>query len=314
MRPLEQWDESDLDALVDSGVQESLTLDYKWSASLSKTDNNKKNEISKDVAAFANSAGGRIIYGIKEADQLPQAVDDGSDGTDITREWLEQIINSLIKPRIDGIIIKPILLKSQGWAFVVDIPQSQYFAPHQSSDKKYYKRYNFSSVPMEDYEIRDVMRRSARGHPYVVFHLRTAEQIGQITEFIIDVSIGNRSDEPVLYSTIMILIDKLLVIDGETLPEMSITELAPKEINGRATTLVCFAQNWSVPAKMPLYKERAYAMGTMKLRASQSGLYVLGYTISCPGYSGNSVGTFTIHNGQIASHNPELRIFSTDVI
>jgi len=33
-------------------------------------------------------------------------------------------------------------------------------APHQAYDHRYYKRYNFQSIPMEDYEVRDLMRRS----------------------------------------------------------------------------------------------------------------------------------------------------------
>ena len=45
-------------------------------------------------------------------------------------------------------------------AYVVSIPQS-IRAPHQASDKKFYKRFNFESVPMEEYEIRDLARRSS---------------------------------------------------------------------------------------------------------------------------------------------------------
>ena len=38
--------------------------------------------------------------------------------------------------------------------YVVDIPQSN--IAHQAFDKRYYKRFNFISTPMEDYEIRDI--------------------------------------------------------------------------------------------------------------------------------------------------------------
>src|SRR5262249_49751212 len=33
-------------------------------------------------------------------------------------------------------------------------------APHQANHHRYYKRSNFESKPMEDYEVRDLMRRS----------------------------------------------------------------------------------------------------------------------------------------------------------
>ena len=44
-------------------------------------------------------------------------------------------------------------------AYVVYVPQSLR-APHQAGDRRYYKRYNAQSVPMEDYEVRDVARRT----------------------------------------------------------------------------------------------------------------------------------------------------------
>jgi hypothetical protein len=45
-------------------------------------------------------------------------------------------------------------------AYVVQIAQASSRAPHQANDYRYYKRFNFESTPMEDYEVRDLMRRS----------------------------------------------------------------------------------------------------------------------------------------------------------
>jgi predicted HTH transcriptional regulator len=55
----------DLQRLIDDEIQESLTLDYKASPALAK-DSKSRDELCKDVSAFANSAGGQIIYGIEE--------------------------------------------------------------------------------------------------------------------------------------------------------------------------------------------------------------------------------------------------------
>lgn len=41
---------------------------------------------------------------------------------------------------------------------MVEIPQSH--TAHQAFDKKYYKRFNFNSEPMHDYEIRDILNRT----------------------------------------------------------------------------------------------------------------------------------------------------------
>src|SRR5437773_2384506 len=98
------WDEHDILALITDQVQESLTLDYKACDSLARTDV-KKNEVSKDVSAFANSAGGVIVYGVLEDKHFPTKIDVGYNPNDISKEWLEQVINSNIQRRIDGIII-----------------------------------------------------------------------------------------------------------------------------------------------------------------------------------------------------------------
>ena len=55
----------DLQRLIDEKLPESLTLDYKASPALNKNSGGRA-ELVKDVTAFANSAGGQIIYGIPE--------------------------------------------------------------------------------------------------------------------------------------------------------------------------------------------------------------------------------------------------------
>ena len=86
------------------------------------------------------------------------------DRTQFSKEWLEQVIQR-IQPRIEGIEIIPIPLASapDHVAYAVNIPQSD--TAHQAADKRYYKRHNFMAVPMEDYELRDVMNRLT--HPII---------------------------------------------------------------------------------------------------------------------------------------------------
>jgi Putative DNA-binding domain len=156
--------------IIADEVQESLHLDYKDSRAIDK---NKKGEIAKDVSAFANSDGGMLIYGVSEKNQLPESIDGGIDfvATKCTREWLEQVINSNISPKIEGIRISSILLSQNYCLYAVAIPKS-FRGPHQSSDKKYYKRYNFESVAMEDYEINDVRNRRINVPPLVNIDLK----------------------------------------------------------------------------------------------------------------------------------------------
>jgi hypothetical protein len=155
------WTESRLQNFIRSEIEESLTLEYKSAEALDRHETRKK-EITKDVSAFANSAGGILIYGIREFDQenkrhLPERITP-IDRREYPREWVEQIIQA-IRPRIDGIVIHSVSLSSGEMhaAYVIEIPQSN--TAHQASDHRYYKRFNFQAVPMEDYEIRDVIFR-----------------------------------------------------------------------------------------------------------------------------------------------------------
>jgi predicted HTH transcriptional regulator len=147
---------AEVQALINAQVQESLHLDYKDSRALRR---DKASEIAKDVSAFANADGGIMIYGVTEAKHVPEKIDEGVDHHKLSHEWLEQIIRSHIMPRIEGLLIAPIRLSPDKSIYAVYIPKS-YRGPHQEMDsKEYFKRYDFSSVPMDDYEINDIRNR-----------------------------------------------------------------------------------------------------------------------------------------------------------
>lgn len=161
------WDQIRIQQYIDQEIEESLSLDYKAADALSRTESKKK-EITKDVSAMANSAGGIIIYGVSEHQEpekkhLPEKIDP-IDQTQFPKEWLEQIINN-VRPKISGIVIHPVPLDTgpNQVAYIVEIPQS--ITAHQATDFRYYKRFNFLSVPMADHEIKDVMGRNQ--HPTV---------------------------------------------------------------------------------------------------------------------------------------------------
>jgi hypothetical protein len=147
-----------IEEIINSNLEESINIEFKSVDALSK-ENSVKKEISKDVSAFANSDGGTIFYGINEKDHVASSYS-FIDGTVFTKEWLENIIISTIQPKIDGLIISPIRFENdlKKTIYVVKIPQSN-SAPHINGDKKYYRRFNFQSVPMEEYEIRNLYLR-----------------------------------------------------------------------------------------------------------------------------------------------------------
>jgi hypothetical protein len=107
--------------------------------------------------------GGRriLIYGLIENGHIPTAIDGGIDCNLITKEWLESVIKSRISPIIERLVVKQIPLSGAASmvAYAVEVGQATSRAPHQAYDRRYYKRFNFESAPMEDYEVRDSMRR-----------------------------------------------------------------------------------------------------------------------------------------------------------
>ncbi len=155
---LDDFTAETLQYLIENEVEENLHLDYKAGKALKKDDKGK-NEITKDISAFANSDGGIIIYGIAEENHKPAELAP-FDGNDYSKERLDQIIAN-IQPSIKGVTIFPIRLGgdvSQS-VYVVKIPRSSN-APHMATDHRYYKRNNFQSVAMEDYEVRDLFNRA----------------------------------------------------------------------------------------------------------------------------------------------------------
>lgn len=196
------WKEADVLSLITNGVKESLELDYKQCASLQRTDGKKK-EISKDVSSFANAAGGTIVYGMVEDGQLPISIDTGYDPKDISKEWLDNVISSTISPRLEQVYINQVELHTTHPGkvmYVVEIPQALARVPHQAQDKLYYKRFNFKSEPMADYEIRDVMLRSQGPDLTVVIREMSRDEEGILT---VELQIVNNGHNVAKYVTLI---------------------------------------------------------------------------------------------------------------
>ena len=155
--------------MIRDQVQESIHLDYKASKAISPKE---RDEIAKDVSAFANSDGGVLIYGVEEdkASHLPVRIDDGVDDAVCSREWIENTITSRIIPKVDDCRVVPLQVSPGRSLYVVSVPKS-IRGPHQASDKRFYKRHNFKSEPMEEYEINDVRNRRNQVSPLVTFEI-----------------------------------------------------------------------------------------------------------------------------------------------
>jgi hypothetical protein len=292
MKPPWEWDEDDLLALVASGTKESIELDYKECAALAQTDG-KKNEVSKDVSALANSAGGTIVYGMVENGHVPIRLDSGYDPSVISKEWLDQVINSRIQRRIDGVRINQVELTKTSpgkVAYVVHVPQSTR-APHQAADKRFYKRFNFESVPMEEYEVRDVSRRFEAPDLRLLFEVSeepTAQQAPEVTPPVqarvqIMPVITNDAVTPAEYIVISVFVDtRLAILRGtEEFRHVVADELT---YNGQKLPCMRLAMNWAVPGKIPVFHGVTFQLvkSPLSVRVPGPGLYLLGWQLDSP--------------------------------
>ena len=150
--------EEDIEKLISEKTEESINLEFKAAGSFD-SGSAKKREMGKDVSAFANSAGGILIYGIEEIDHIANAKS-FIDGNKFTKEWIENVLHTNIHRKIEGLEIIPIRFedKFEKTIYVIRIPESN-DAPHMAGNK-YYKRYNFKAQPMEEYEIRQLYNRT----------------------------------------------------------------------------------------------------------------------------------------------------------
>lgn len=307
------WNEEELLSLISNSVKESLHLDYKACNALQKNDDRKKDELSKDVSAFANSDGGTLIYGITEVNNVPINIDDGYDPLVITKEWIEDVITSRISRRIEGIIIHQVILLSHPGkvAYVVVIPQSVN-APHMASDHRFYKRFNFKSCPMEEYEVRDVQNRyispilslnvgySSDNITFKLPHIDD-RSINYSNPIVQNISIYNNSSKPAEYTIVMLYYDMRIKVGISSEYEKSDVILGNMPIQR-------YIHKIAIPGRMPIWKGIVFAFpGSISLEFPQyEDNFYFGWEILSPGMNKKMLkSSFELIDGKLLSVNKE---------
>ncbi len=124
---------SDLNALIDSNAPEGETLDYKGDCYAERKGNL---EIARDISAFANKNGGRIIIGVSENGE--SLVKTPIENPTVESLRIRQVSQSSIEPRIKGLEIQVVRTAEDGnkGFVVVFVPESKN-RPHMvTSDGK----------------------------------------------------------------------------------------------------------------------------------------------------------------------------------
>lgn len=138
---IDDVNEQDLQELVDQKFAESKTVEYKERLSVGSESDRKK--FLSQVSSFANAAGGHLIYGVRAADGVPEEVaglEIANPDGELLR--LEDMIRAGVRPRIPGLQIKTVTVKTDKVAIVIRIPKS-WARPHQvvfNGEYRFYSR------------------------------------------------------------------------------------------------------------------------------------------------------------------------------
>lgn len=187
------------------GRQETLQLEFKANeprdpifvdGALSRPG---KKLLAKEASAFANSAGGLIVFGVDC--RTVAGIDQADKLTPIphlarAETTVRDAAADLLQPRHGGIRVASIPSHSnetEGF-IIVDVPRSER-RPHRSEatdQKQYFKRAGSSSFPMEHYDIEDSFRRVSSPSLELEVTYQLATQIGY-DEFHYNMMIGIRN-------------------------------------------------------------------------------------------------------------------------
>lgn len=164
-----EWREENLQEFISNETAEDLHVEYKESRLLAREPQSSKDDcverLTKTVSAFNNSDGGIIVIGMKvrrrDNRNCPDDLDDGFTESDFNKTWLVQVINSNISPSIPDLRVNLVKLtgnRKGRVACVIYVPKG--IRAVQAKDLRYYQRIEDQSLPMRDFQVRDVNNRS----------------------------------------------------------------------------------------------------------------------------------------------------------
>ncbi|WP_417800741.1 helix-turn-helix domain-containing protein [Tenacibaculum sp.] len=247
----------DIENIIKNQVRESNTLEFKQADALynlARKQEDDINEFTKDITALANSSGGTIIYGIQE---FPKGNNKGKakrlspiDKNKISVEWMEQIMNSRIQPRIQNYKIHEIDVDENKFVIAIDFKES--ITVHQANDKRYYKRFEFQSVKMDDWEIKSLVNRHNKPiiQEKIFIQKKPDYIIKQLTklrayDYELIIAIENTGNIMANYINCFLQIEKsaFKYIDFTNLEKTSLTDLFEISFSNKITRTITIQNN-----------------------------------------------------------------------
>jgi len=153
LKPVGEWDESDVLALIAGRIPEGQRLDYKRELKLDTRVQRK--EAAKDASGMANASGGLLIYGVDEdkstPEPLPVKATPLSDGQ--LQAQLEDLLDSTVSPTLN---IETMPVPAAGGFFLLVSLFQRAGPPHMVEgydDNRHYIRVGIKTRPMKQHEL-----------------------------------------------------------------------------------------------------------------------------------------------------------------
>lgn len=270
-----EWQQADLQALIDDEIAEDLHIEYKESRLLAREPQSAKDAcvktLTKTVSAFNNSDGGVIVIGMRERRKgnrnCPESFDEGVSESDFSKTWLVQIINSNISPSIPDLRVNLVKLKGEQEgrvACVIHVPKGTRAV--QAKDLRYYQRVEDQSLPMRDFQIRDVNNRSLGPDLRMSFiippgqgnQLTVRDRQDKTNPFSIAIVAWNLSDTLAELALFRIILPELLAPSKpKGFDEIGISPRIHLQYKGRETEAYSkiYSRYYRVPESPPIFKE-----------------------------------------------------------
>jgi len=150
-------------------------------------------------------------------------------------------------------------------AYVIHMPESRR-APHQAHDKRHYKRQNFESAPIEEYEIRDVTRRQDMPELAVVFHLADLPDSAASNQRVgagkqtcsLRVVAKNVFDAIVTHAAFHLYVEHTIELNGDYSP---FTKVSDTSFDFAGVQRFCSVYLFKLcpPASFPIFRGLSYA-------------------------------------------------------